>query len=67
MTACDIILIVAVTLAFASAVGVILYKKIKGKGGCCSECSECSSCPNCSRLSARAKIETDEEKKNDNS
>ena len=45
MTGVDIAVIVLVSVAFLSAVGVIIYRKLKHKGGC--DCG-CSSCPHCS-------------------
>lgn len=45
MGAFDIAVIVVVAVAFAAAVGAIIYRKIKHKGGC--DCG-CESCPHCS-------------------
>ena len=46
MNAVDIAVIVAVVVAAAVAVGYLVYKRIKHKGGCC----DCSSCGHkCSR------------------
>ena len=45
MGAVDIVIICVVSVAFLAAVGVIIYRKIKHKGGC--DCG-CESCPhNC--------------------
>lgn len=43
----DIVIIVAVAAAFAAAVGVIIYRKIKHKGGCDCGCSGCPNACNC--------------------
>ena len=40
----EIIIVVAVGVAFLVALGVIIYKKVKHKGGCCG--CDCGSC-NC--------------------
>ena len=42
----EIIIVVAVGVAFLSALGVIIYKKVKHKGGCCGCDCGCGSC-NC--------------------
>lgn len=39
----DIAVIVIVSVAVAAALGYIIYRKVKHKGGCC-DCSDCSSC-----------------------
>ena len=58
MGACDIIVIVAVSVAFLAVVGVIIYKKVTHKGGGCG-CG-CEGCPH----ACHCKGET--EKKKDN-
>ncbi|MCI8412973.1 MAG: hypothetical protein HFE47_02605 [Clostridia bacterium] len=40
MTAAEIMILIAVCVAFAGAVAAILYRKITHKGGCC-DCSAC--------------------------
>ncbi len=57
MNAWEIALLVFVCLAFAFALGITLYNKLKGKSGCCdcgtkkrdgkSECSGCAFCKMC--------------------
>ncbi len=47
MGAFDIVAIVLVSVAFAAAVGVIIYKKIKHKGGCDCGCEGCPHACNC--------------------
>ena len=42
----EIIIVVAVGVAFLVALGVIIYKKVKHKGGCCGCDCGCGSC-NC--------------------
>lgn len=50
MNAFDIIVITLISAAVLAVIGVNIYKKIKGKGGCscgCEECGMCSSCRGC--------------------
>ncbi|MGN1373521.1 MAG: FeoB-associated Cys-rich membrane protein [Candidatus Coproplasma sp.] len=42
MTPLDIVIICIVAVAFIAALGVIIYKKVKHKGGC--DCG-CDCCP----------------------
>lgn len=49
MGAFDIIAIVLVSVAFVAAVGVIIYKKIKHKGGCDCGCGHCAYSCKCGR------------------
>ncbi len=46
MGVADIIVIAVVGVAFLAAVGAIIYRKIKHKGGCC-DCGNCSACDKC--------------------
>lgn len=39
----DIAVIVIVGVAVLGVVAHLIYRKVKGKGGCC-DCSDCSSC-----------------------
>ena len=41
MGAAEIAIIVVVCVAFAAAVGDVIYRKVKGKGGCDCGCSGC--------------------------
>lgn len=49
MSAWEIVLLVVVCVAFAIALGVIIYNKIKGKNSCgCDGCLSCGGkCPHC--------------------
>ena len=51
MGAVEIAIVTVVGVAFLAAVGVIIYRKVKHKGGCC-DCG-CSSCPSCSACSQK--------------
>lgn len=43
MNGVDIAIIVVVCAAFAAAVGFLIYRKVKHKGGCCDcGCEHCS-------------------------
>ena len=44
MTPLDIVIICVVAVAFVVVNGVIIYKKVKHKGGCGCDCG-CSNCP----------------------
>ena len=45
MGAVDIAVIVLVSVAVVAAVGVIIWRKVKHKGGCgCDGCSACDKC-----------------------
>ena len=46
MNGFDIAVVVVISVAVAAVVGWLIYKKIKGKGGCC-DCSSCSGCTAC--------------------
>jgi hypothetical protein len=46
MSVFDIIVIVAVSVAFVAVVGTIIYRKVKGKSSGC-DCG-CQGCPHCS-------------------
>ena len=52
MNPVDIAVIVIVCVAVVAAVGYIIFRKVKHKGGCC-DCSSCSSCggscPHCTQ------------------
>ncbi|MCH5351094.1 MAG: hypothetical protein J1F39_03900 [Clostridiales bacterium] len=46
----DIIIAVVVPVLVLAAVGIIIYRKVKKKGGAgcdCCDCSKCSGCPHC--------------------
>ncbi|MDE5592342.1 MAG: hypothetical protein K2I75_00135 [Clostridiales bacterium] len=43
MNAAEIILLVVTCVAFAAALGVIIYNVVKGKS-CCGDCDGCSGC-----------------------
>lgn len=51
MNGIDIAIIVVVSVLFAAAVGYLIYRKLKHKGGCCDcgeSCGTCSGgCPHC--------------------
>ena len=47
MTPVEIVIICVVAVAFAAAVGAIIYRKIKGKGGCDCGCEGCPHACNC--------------------
>ena len=49
MGAVEIAIIVAVGVAFLAAVGSIIYKKVKRKGGCCGCDCGCTSCHGCTQ------------------
>lgn len=57
MSACDIIVIAVISVAFLAVVGVIIYKKVTHKGGCC----DCGSCPHACHCKEKGK----EDKKQD--
>lgn len=54
MNAVDIAVIVAVGIAAVVAVGYLVYKRIKHKGGCCD-------CSACGRKCSRCKTQKDGE------
>lgn len=43
----DIVIVCVVGVAFLSAIGIIIYRKVKGKGGCDCGCSSCPHACNC--------------------
>lgn len=43
MNGAEIILLVVLCVAFAVAIGVVIYNAVKGKS-CCGDCKECSGC-----------------------
>lgn len=50
MNTIDIAVIVIVGVAFIAVMGYLIYRKVKGKGGCCDcgcSCSLCNACPHC--------------------
>ncbi|MDE7464447.1 MAG: hypothetical protein K2M48_05400, partial [Clostridiales bacterium] len=52
MSPIDIAIIVIVAVLFAAAFGYVLYRKLRGKGGCdcggdCGGCGSCSGCNGC--------------------
>lgn len=48
MNGFDIAVIVVIAVAFVAAVGTVIYRKVKGKGGCDCGCSGCPHACNCS-------------------
>ena len=45
MGAFDIAIIVVISLAVVGVIGWLIYRKVKGKGGCCDcGCSGCTAC-----------------------
>lgn len=46
MNGVDIAVIVVVSVAVLAAVGYLIYRKVKHKGGCC-DCSSCGGNCNC--------------------
>lgn len=46
MSVTDIVVVVLVCVAVLAAVGVIIYRKVKHKGGCC-DCCDCCGCTQC--------------------
>lgn len=54
MKAIDIAIIVIVAALFAVALGFMIYRKLKGKGGCdCGDCSACCGCKRCAEQAAK--------------
>lgn len=51
MGAAEIAIIVVVCAAFAAAVGYIIYRKVKGKGGCDCGCAGCPHSGTCHKAS----------------
>lgn len=49
MGAVEIIITAAAVVAFLVALGVVIYKKVKGKGGCCGCDCGCGGCFCCTR------------------
>lgn len=49
MGAFDIAVIVLVSVAFLGAVGYLIWRKAKGKGGCDCGCSGCPYACNCGK------------------
>ena len=49
MNAFDIVVIVLVAVAFVGAVGYLIWRKAKGKGGCDCGCSGCPHACNCGK------------------
>lgn len=47
MNVTDIVIIVVVAVAFVAAVGAIIYRKLKHKGGCDCGCDCCPHACNC--------------------
>jgi len=47
MTPVDIVIICVVAVAFLAAVGVIIYRKVKHKGGCDCGCEGCPHACHC--------------------
>lgn len=43
MNAFDIVVTVIIAVSALAVIGWLIYKKIKGKGGCC-DCSGCTAC-----------------------
>ena len=51
MSGADIAVIVVVSVAFAAAVGIMIWRKLKHKGGCC----DCDCCHSCSQTCDKCK------------
>ena len=49
MGACDIIVLVAISVAVVGVIGWLIYRKVKGKGGCDCGCSGCTACDKCNK------------------
>ena len=49
MGAFDIVVIVLVSVAFLGAVGYLIWRKAKGKGGCDCGCSSCPHACSCAK------------------
>lgn len=47
MNGIDIAVIVIACAFFAFAIGAIIWRKVKHKGGCGCDCSSCPSCGKC--------------------
>ncbi len=48
MNAFDIVVTVIIAVSALAVIGWLIYKKIKGKGGCC-DCSGCTACDKCKK------------------
>ncbi len=44
----DILIIVLIAAAIIAAAAIVIYNKVKGKGGDCGDCPYCSGCHGCS-------------------
>ena len=45
MGACDIIVLVVISLSVVGVIGGLIYKRVKRKGSCCDcGCSGCTAC-----------------------
>ena len=51
MSGIDIAVIVIVSVAVLAVAAVLIYRKIKHKGGCC-DCG-CKTCPHCDKCSTK--------------
>lgn len=49
MNAFDIVVIVLVAIAFVGAVGYLIWRRAKGRGGCDCGCSGCPHACNCGK------------------
>lgn len=49
MNGVDIAIIVIVCVAAAAAIGYLIYRKVKHKGGCDRGCQGCSGCSACDK------------------
>lgn len=49
MSGIDIAIIVVVVALFLSAIGYIVYRKVRGKGGCDCGANRCAACGLCNR------------------
>ena len=49
MGAFDIVVIVLISVAFLGAVGYLIWRKAKGKGGCDCGCSGCPHAAGCGK------------------
>lgn len=58
----EIVTVIVVGLAVLAAVGYLIYKKVKGQGGCDCGCGSCHGCDAC-RTRASEKTDADKTKK----
>ena len=49
MGAFDIAVIVIISVAVVGVIGWLIYRKVKGNGGCDCGCGSCSACDKCKK------------------